>query len=140
LQQQFSIIIIMFHHQHPTVLLVEDDDHIARLLKFILERQGYRVVHLADGRAAVNHVASSTFLPDVVLLDLMLPYVDGFEIVRQIRARARWAAVPVLILSGRSTERDTVRAFDAGADDFITKPFQPNELLARMRRYVKLAA
>jgi DNA-binding response OmpR family regulator len=127
-------------HQHPIVLVIEDDEHISQVLKFMLERQGYRVVHLADGRAAVNHVASSTLVPDLVLLDVMLPYIDGFEIVRQMRARAAWRGVPVLMLSAKNTERDSVRALDAGADDFVTKPFQPNELLARVRRFLRVAA
>jgi DNA-binding response OmpR family regulator len=129
----------MSYHQ-PTVLVVEDDDHISQVLKFMLQRQGYQVVHLADGRAASNHIESSASLPDLVLLDVMLPYVDGFEIVRQIRARADWASVPVLMLTAKNTERDTVRALDAGANDFVIKPFQPNELLARVRRFVKVAA
>jgi DNA-binding response OmpR family regulator len=126
--------------QQPTVLVVEDDDHISQVLKFMLERQGYRVVHLADGRAAVSHVESSVVPPDLVLLDVMLPYVDGFEIVRLIRAQPAWAAVPVLMLTAKNTERDTVRALDAGANDFVIKPFQPNELLARVRRFLKVAA
>jgi DNA-binding response OmpR family regulator len=124
----------------PSVLVVEDDDHISQVLKFMLERQGYRVVHLADGRAAASHVESATTLPDLVLLDVMLPYVDGFEIVRLVRARAEWAGVPVLMLTAKNTERDTVRALDAGANDFVIKPFQPNELLARARRFLKVAA
>jgi DNA-binding response OmpR family regulator len=127
-------------NQQPTVLVVEDDDHIAQVLKFMLERQGYRVVHLADGRAAASHVESSTSLPDLVLLDVMLPYVDGFEIVRLMRARGEWAGVPVLMLTAKNTERDTVRALDAGANDFVIKPFQPNELLARVRRFLRVAA
>jgi DNA-binding response OmpR family regulator len=126
--------------QQPTVLVVEDDDHISQVLKFMLERQGYHVVHLADGRAVVSHVESSVVPPDLVLLDVMLPYVDGFEIVRLIRAQADWAAVPVLMLTAKNTERDTVRALDAGANDFVIKPFQPNELLARVRRFLKVAA
>jgi DNA-binding response OmpR family regulator len=127
-------------NQQPTVLVVEDDDHIAQVLKFMLERQGYRVVHLADGRAAASHVESATSLPDLVLLDVMLPYVDGFEIVRLMRARGEWAGVPVLMLTAKNTERDTVRALDAGANDFVIKPFQPNELLARVRRFLRVAA
>jgi DNA-binding response OmpR family regulator len=127
-------------NQHPTVLVIEDDEHISQVLKFMLERQGYRVFHLADGRAAVNHVASSTLVPDLVLLDVMLPYIDGFEIVRQMRARAAWRGVPVLMLTAKNTERDSVRALDAGADDFVTKPFQPNELLARVRRFLRVVA
>jgi len=123
-----------------TVLVVEDDEHISQVLRFMLERQGYHVVHLADGRAAACHVESSAAAPALVLLDVMLPYVDGFEIVRLIRARADWASVPVLMLTAKNTERDTVRALDAGASDFVIKPFQPNELLARVRRFVRVAA
>jgi DNA-binding response OmpR family regulator len=124
--------------QH-SILVVEDDEHIARVLTFMLERQGYRVTHAADGRAASHHVATAA-PPDLVLLDVMLPYVDGFEVVRLIRERSDWAGVPVLMLTAKNTESDTVRALDAGADDFIVKPFQPNELLARVRRALRVAA
>jgi two-component system, OmpR family, alkaline phosphatase synthesis response regulator PhoP len=120
----------------PTVLVVEDDVHIAHVLSFMLERQGYVVIHAADGRAAVEHVVSQP-PPDLVLLDVMLPFVDGFEIIGLIRAQPAWADVPVLMLTAKNTERDTVRALDAGANDFIIKPFQPQELLARLRRYLK---
>ena len=123
----------------PSVLVVEDDVHIAHVLSFMLERQGYRVIHVADGRAAVQHVMAQP-APDLVLLDVMLPYVDGFEIVGLIRAQAGWEAVPVLMLTAKNTERDTVRALDAGANDFIIKPFQPQELLARLRRFLKTPA
>jgi DNA-binding response OmpR family regulator len=123
----------------PSVLVVEDDVHIAHVLSFMLERQGYRVIHVADGRAAVQHVMAEP-APDLVLLDVMLPYVDGFEIVGLIRAQAGWEAVPVLMLTAKNTERDTVRALDAGANDFIIKPFQPQELLARLRRFLKTPA
>jgi DNA-binding response OmpR family regulator len=122
-----------------SILVVEDDEHIAKVLTFMLERQGYRVTHAADGRVASNHVATAS-APDLVLLDVMLPYVDGFEIVRLIRERSDWAQVPVLMLTAKNTESDTVRALDAGADDFIVKPFQPNELLARVRRVLRVAA
>jgi DNA-binding response OmpR family regulator len=123
----------------PSVLVVEDDVHIAHVLSFMLERQGYQVIHVADGRAAIQHVTSQP-APDLVLLDVMLPYVDGFEIVATIRAQASWADVPVLMLTAKNAERDSVRALDAGANDFIIKPFQPQELLARLRRYLKTPA
>lgn len=122
------------HAPAPLVLVVEDDDHIAQVLRFMLERQGYRVTHLADGRAASEYVAASSEIPDLVLMDVMLPHLDGFEIVALARARAAWSAVPILMLTAKNTERDTVRALDAGANDFVSKPFQPNELLARVRR------
>lgn len=128
------------HAPAPLVLVVEDDDHIAQVLRFMLERQGYRVTHLADGRAASEYVAASPEIPDLVLMDVMLPHLDGFEIVALARARADWAAVPILMLTAKNTERDTVRALDAGANDFVSKPFQPNELLARVRRLLLPAA
>jgi DNA-binding response OmpR family regulator len=123
----------------PSVLVVEDDVHIAHVLSFMLERQGYQVIHVADGRAAVEHVTTQP-APDLVLLDVMLPYVDGFEIVATIRGQAGWGEVPVLMLTAKNAERDSVRALDAGANDFIIKPFQPQELLARLRRYLKTPA
>jgi len=119
----------------PTVLVVEDDVHIAQVLTFMLERQGYRVVYAGDGRAAVQQIVSSP-VPDLVLLDVMLPFVDGFEVLGLIRAREGWQTVPVLMLTAKNGEQDTVRALDAGANDFIIKPFQPLELLARLRRYL----
>jgi DNA-binding response OmpR family regulator len=119
-----------------TVLVVEDDVHIAQVLTFMLERQGYQVTHAGDGRAAAAHIDAGP-APDLVLLDVMLPYVDGFEILGLIRARAGWKDTPVLMLSAKDTERDTTRALEAGASDFIIKPFQPQELLTRLRRFLK---
>jgi DNA-binding response OmpR family regulator len=123
-------------HAQPSILVVEDDVHIAYVLVFMLEHQGYRVTHAADGRAAVEHVASQP-APDLVLLDVMLPWVDGFEILGRIRAQAGWQATPVIMLTAKNTERDAERALEAGASDFILKPFQPLELLARLRPYLE---
>jgi DNA-binding response OmpR family regulator len=123
----------------PTVLVVEDDVHIAYVLVFMLEHHGYRVIHAADGRAAVQHVQAGRRL-GLVLLDVMLPYVDGFEILALIRAQAGWQHTPVVMLTAKNTERDAARALDAGASDFIIKPFQPQELLARLRRFLEPAA
>jgi DNA-binding response OmpR family regulator len=128
-----------FMNPSPTVLVVEDDVHIAQVLTFMLERQGYRVTYAEDGRAAIQHIVSSP-VPDLILLDVMLPYVDGFEVMAMIRARAGWETVPVLMLTAKNTEQDTVRGLDAGASDFIIKPFQPLELLARLRRYLDVPA
>ena len=122
----------------PLVLVVEDDDHIAQVLRFMLERQGNRVTHLADGRVASAHIASAAEAPALILLDVMLPYLDGFELVALVRARPDWNAVPILMLTAKNTERDTVRALDAGANDFVSKPFEPNALLARVRRLIQV--
>ncbi len=123
-----------------TVLIIEDDEHIGGLLKFLLERHGFDTRMAADGRAAAALIDSAETLPALILLDVMLPYHDGFELIAQIRAKAGWQAVPVIMLTAKSMERDIVRAFDAGANDYIVKPFQPTELLARLRRFMKVPA
>lgn len=128
----------------PSILVVEDDEHIGELLGFLLERQGYRVDRCTDGRAArafIEGVRPSEGHPPprLILLDVMLPFCDGFELVGLIRAQPGWDAVPIIMLTAKTTESDIVRALDAGANDYIVKPFQPNELMARLRRYVKEA-
>ncbi|MNT82340.1 Phosphate regulon transcriptional regulatory protein PhoB [compost metagenome] len=75
----------------------------------------------------------------MILLDVMLPYADGFQLVSQIRAKANWAEVPIVMLTAKSQEQDIVRALDAGANDYVLKPFQPQELMARLRRFLKVA-
>ncbi|WP_338766488.1 response regulator transcription factor [Massilia sp. METH4] len=119
------------------ILIIEDNDLISQLLQFMLERQGYRTRLAVDGLAARQAIEELTERPRLVLLDVMLPYIDGFEVVGLIRARAGWEDVPVVMLTAKNTEPDIVRALDAGANDYIVKPFQPNELLARVRRYLK---
>jgi len=116
-------------------LLVDDDAVISALLDFILKREGYRVDIFKDGLAASEHIARAP-APAVAVLDIMLPRVDGFELLREIRARPDWTRVPVLMLSSRGDEQNIVRALDAGASDYVLKPFQPEELKARLRRLV----
>lgn len=122
-----------------SILIVEDDENIAELLKFLMERQGYEVHLRTDGHTARTFVEAGTSLPCLVLLDVMLPFIDGFELVKLIRRRAGWGAVPIVMLTAKTMESDIVRALDAGANDYIVKPFQPNELMARVRRYLKAA-
>ena len=121
----------------PTILVVEDDEHIGDLLTFMLERQGYQVHSCSDGRAAREFIEQHVDCPKLVLLDVMLPFFDGFELVRIIRAREGWGEVPVVMLTAKTMEADIVRALDAGANDYIVKPFQPQELMARLRRFVR---
>lgn len=123
-----------------TVFVIEDDENIAMLLTMLLERHGYRVQRAADGMQAERLIADSDEEPGLILLDVMLPYRDGFELMQQIRARPGWKNVPVIMLTARAMERDIVRAFDAGANDYIIKPFQPTELLARLRRFARVPA
>ncbi|HET9822315.1 MAG TPA: response regulator transcription factor [Burkholderiaceae bacterium] len=121
-----------------SILVVEDDDNIAQLLTFMLEREGHDVVVLSDGEVAQAHIASRP-PPQLVLLDSMLPYRDGPSLLRQMRALEAWRSVPVVMLTARSLEKDIVAALDAGASDYVIKPFQPHELLARVRRLLAAA-
>ena len=121
-----------------SVLVIEDDEHISGLLTFLLERQGYSVTTCRDGREARAVIETGDVVPALILLDVMLPYFDGFELVRVIRARSDWDAVPIVMLTAKSTESDIVRALDEGANDYVIKPFQPNELLARLRRFLRI--
>jgi DNA-binding response OmpR family regulator len=120
-----------------TVLVVEDDDHIGQVLKFMLERQGYQVNLITDGLSARTAIEGGGTPPRMALFDVMLPYIDGFELVRMTRAQPGWETLPILMLTAKTMEQDIVRALDAGANDYIVKPFQPNELLARIRRFMK---
>ena len=118
------------------VLMVEDDGLAADMLRFILEREGYTVTHAVDGRLA-RQIIDAEAPPALALLDIDLPYHDGFELIEAIRGSAAWAEVPILMLSSKGTELDIARALDAGADDFIVKPFQLEELKARVRRRIR---
>lgn len=119
-----------------TVLVVEDNEEICYLIQFLLEREGLEVKVARDGRAAENMIATEE-PPDLVVLDVMLPYTDGFQLLGQIRSRREWESTPVIMLTAKSQESDIVRALEAGATDYVVKPFQPNELLARIRRFTK---
>jgi two-component system KDP operon response regulator KdpE len=119
----------------PLVLVVEDEPQLMRFLRVTLSAHGHRVVEATTGAQAL--VEASTRGPDLVLLDLGLPDLDGIEVTRRLR---EWSAVPVLVISARGQERDKVEALDAGADDYLTKPFGTEELLARMRVALRHAA
>ena len=122
--------------QTASALVVEDDEQIAHILRFILEREGFEIHSAPDGRTALQLIASLA-PPAIVLLDVMLPHVDGYELLARLRATAGWQAVPVILLTARSQEQDIVRGLEAGANDYMIKPFKPEELRARVRRLVK---
>jgi two-component system KDP operon response regulator KdpE len=112
----------------PLVLLVEDEPQMRRFLRAALTSHGYRMVETDTGAAALAEAATRN--PEIILLDLGLPDMDGVEVTRRLR---EWSRIPVIVISARGQERDKVAALDAGADDYLTKPFGVPELLARMR-------
>jgi len=116
----------------PTILVVEDEPEIVELLRSYLERDGHRVLTAADGEAAIREVEAVT--PDLVVLDLMLPRLDGWEVSRRIRALM---PVPIIMLTARDREEDKIRGLELGADDYVTKPFSPREVVARVRAVLR---
>lgn len=119
----------------PVVVLVEDEPQIRRFLRATLTGQGYRLFEAPTGADGIIEVGSRQ--PDVVIIDLGLPDMDGIEVIRRLR---EWTAVPIIVLSARGQERDKVTALDAGADDYVSKPFGASELLARIRVSLRHAA
>lgn len=110
------------------LLIADDDPQMVRALRITLAAHGYEVVVAADGAAAIAAAAQTH--PDLIMLDLGMPRLDGIEVIQALRG---WTSVPIIVVSGRTGSADKVEALDAGADDFVTKPFQVDELLARLR-------
>ncbi len=115
----------------PHILIVEDEDHLARGIKFNLEAEGYHVTTVDNGASALELIESASESIDLVILDLMLPGMSGYAVCERLRARG--AEFPVLILSARTLTEDRTRGFEAGADQYLTKPFELDELLARVK-------
>jgi two-component system, OmpR family, alkaline phosphatase synthesis response regulator PhoP len=115
-----------------TVLVVDDEPNIVELLRLYLEQEGFGVIAAADGEAALDIVARRD--PDLVILDLMLPRLDGFEVTRRIR---RTSDVPILMLTARSEDVDSIVGLELGADDYVTKPFNPRALVARVKAVLR---
>ncbi len=105
------------------------------LLGYLAEKERFVVEVIGDGRKAIERIDAGN-PTELVILDIMLPYTDGFELLKHLRANAAWSNVPVIILTSRTREHDAVRAMSLGADDYLTKPFSPGELVARIRRRI----
>jgi DNA-binding response OmpR family regulator len=116
------------------VLVVEDDAKTAQWLRLYLEREGFTVAVVSDGRLAVAAVDAES--PDLVLLDVMLPGMNGFDVCKAIRAGSH---TPIILITARAAEEDRLRGFEAGADDYVTKPFSPREVVARVRAVLRRA-
>ncbi|MBS0273270.1 MAG: phosphate regulon transcriptional regulator PhoB [Proteobacteria bacterium] len=119
----------------PTVLVAEDESALVTLLRYNLEREGYRVLDTQDGEEAL--LIASEENPDVIILDWMMPQLSGIEVCRRLRQRQETRNVPILMLTARGEETDRIRGLDTGADDYITKPFSMTELLARLRAVMR---
>jgi two-component system, OmpR family, phosphate regulon response regulator PhoB len=120
---------------NPLILVVEDEAALVTLLRYNLEREGFRVAAAADGEEAL--LLAREEKPDLVLLDWMLPLLSGIEVCRQLRRMTETRSVPIIMLTARGEEGDKLRGLDSGADDYITKPFSPSELVARIRAVMR---
>ncbi|HEX9789057.1 MAG TPA: phosphate regulon transcriptional regulator PhoB [Kiloniellales bacterium] len=121
----------------PRILIVEDEGPLVTLLRYNLEREGFTISEASDGEEALLRAAEDR--PDLILLDWMLPLLSGIEVCRRLRRLSDTATVPIIMLTARGEENDKVRGFDCGADDYITKPFSPVELIARVRALLRRA-
>ncbi|NNU15998.1 phosphate regulon transcriptional regulator PhoB [Parvularcula sp. ZS-1/3] len=118
-----------------TILIVEDDESIRTLIEYNLKKEGFEIVCAKDGEEALLKVEESR--PDLVLLDWMLPNVSGIEVCRRLRSRAETRGLPIIMLTARAEESDLIRGLDQGADDYLTKPFSMEELVARIRAVMR---
>ena len=115
----------------PVVLVADDDDDIRDLVAFRLDRAGYEVLRAGDGQQALD--LAKEHVPDLAVLDVMMPKLTGYDVTRELRADAATSRIPVILLTARVQEADVARGFEAGADDYVKKPFSPQELKARVQ-------
>jgi two-component system phosphate regulon response regulator PhoB len=121
----------------PTVLVVEDEAALTAMLRYNFEREGFRVLEANDGEEAIVSVAENK--PDLILLDWMLPHLSGIDLCRQLRRGSGTRDIPIIIVTARGEEADRIRGLNTGADDYVTKPFSPQELIARVRAVLRRA-
>jgi two-component system phosphate regulon response regulator PhoB len=126
------------HPDEITILIIEDEQDLLELLRYNLEREGYHVEAVTTGEDGLKQVRAEP--PDLVLLDLMLPGMDGLEVCRGLKGRDHTANIPVIMLTAKGEEQDVVRGLEMGADDYIPKPFSPRVLLARLRAVLRRGA
>jgi DNA-binding response OmpR family regulator len=117
--------------ERPVVLVADDDDDIRDLVAFRLDRAGYEVLRAGDGQEALD--LAREHHPDLAVLDVMMPKLTGYDVTRELRADAATSRIPVILLTARVQEADVARGFEAGADDYVKKPFSPQELKARVQ-------
>ncbi len=115
----------------PKVLVVDDEQNILEIIQFNLEREGYHIITAKDGNTALELARSE--IPDLIVLDIMLPEQDGFTVCRLLQQEAKTRSIPIIMLSARGDELDKILGLEMGADDYVTKPFSPRELVARIK-------
>ncbi len=116
------------------ILVIDDEPHMARLASYVLQTAGYEVLTAEDGRDGLKKLAQ--FEPDLVICDITMPEMDGFEVVSTLRADPRWHHLPVIMLTARGQEQDMQRAEEVGANSYLTKPFSSRQLLGEVQRYL----
>lgn len=116
----------------PTILLAEDEPQTAQLIEFKLRQAGYEVAHAVDGESAI--ALAATTQPVLIILDGLMPVMDGFEVLRRLKESPRFQKIPVIMLTARSRDKDVVGGLELGAADYMVKPFSPTELVARVRK------
>lgn len=119
----------------PDVLIIDDNDDMARILEYRLQREGFVIERAHDGRQGLARLEREP-RPRLVTLDVMMPFMNGFDVLREIRARPALNTLPVLMLTSMAREEDVVRGLRGGATEYLTKPFKPGELVARVRRLI----
>ena len=117
--------------EKPTILVADDEEDVRELVTYRLTRSGYDVIGARDGLEALELATQRA--PDLMVLDVMMPKLDGYELTRRVRAEEALRSIPVILLTARSQETDVDRGFEVGADDYLRKPFNPDELVARVR-------
>ncbi len=120
---------------HEKILIIEDDDDIAELIRYNLAKDGFRPVSVASGESALDRLNAGSF--DLVLLDLMLPGIDGLDVCRELKSSDTHRSIPVIILTAKGEESDIVTGLELGADDYIVKPFSPKVVVARIRTVLR---
>lgn len=119
------------------IFLIDDDPIFQAVVEHILQREGYELVKAVSGLEAAQAAETMTPLPDLIICDIMLPFIDGLRLITMFRSLAGWEKIPIVMLTANSQEKDIQKALDNGADDYLVKPFQHGELLARIRRYLR---
>ena len=127
-----------FRPERHRILVVDDDRHIREVIRFALEKAGFRVTEATDGRQALD--ACRTDRPDLLVLDILMPEMDGTDVCRQLRAAPETATLPVVFLTSKSDEIDRILGLELGGDDYVTKPFSPRELVARVKAVLRRAS